>query len=346
MELLFLYLALALAVSFLCSISEAVILSVSSSFINMQISEGKRSAKLLKVLKENIDRPLSAILSVNTVAHTVGAAGVGAQAVAVFGEVYFGLISAILTILILIFSEIIPKTIGAIHWRKLAGPVARTIRIMIIISYPLVILSDFITKLIAKDKKAPSMSREEIAALANLGKEEGILDESESKVISNLIRLKSIKISSIMTPRTVMIAANQDMKLEDYVKDTKYLKNSRIPVYNKTIDDITGYVLNGDVLEEISKGESKEVLKDIKRPVMIVSEKIVIPDLFEKLLLKKEHLAIVTTEFGGTEGLVTMEDIIETILGLEIVDEKDIESDMRKLAKKRWEIKMKGQEDK
>ncbi|MGD9487321.1 MAG: CNNM domain-containing protein [Calditrichaceae bacterium] len=342
MTLLLFYLALALVVSFVCSIAEAVILSVSAPFIKIKEIEGKASAKYLKDLKNKIDRPLSAILTINTVAHTIGAAGVGAQAVAVFGEIYFGVISATLTILILFFSEIIPKTIGAIFWRKLALPSAFVIIGMIYISYPLVILSEFITKLISKNKKPQKVSREEVVALAHIGTKDGALKESESKVIDNLIRLRKINVREIMTPRTVVLSAPEEMFLDDFIKQKEYLQYSRIPVYSGSIDNVTGYILKSDVLEELANDKHSLKLKDLKRFIIVFYENFSISKLLEELLVKKEHIALIINEYGGMQGLVTMEDIIETLLGLEIMDEKDIEVNMQELAKKKWEIRKKN----
>ncbi len=339
MTLLLLYLILALVVSFLCSIVEAVILSVSAPFIKIKEMEGKASAKYLKELKNNIDRPLSAILTINTIAHTVGAAGVGAQAVAVFGEVYFGLISAVLTVLILFFSEIIPKTIGAVFWRTLALPTAIIIKGMIYISYPLVIISEYVTKIIAKYKTPHRISREEVVALVHLGTKEGVIRESESKIINNLFKLKAIQIRTIMTPRPVVVSAPEELTLDEYIKTRKYLHHSRIPVYSENIDDVTGYILNSDVLEKLAENKTRQKLKELKRPILIFYENSSIFQLFEELLLKREHIALIINEYGGMQGLATMEDIIETILGLEIVDEKDTEVDMQELAKKKWEIR-------
>ena len=342
MTLLLFYLTLALVVSFLCSIVEAVILSVSAPFIKMKEMEGKASAKYLKSLKNKIDRPLAAILTINTVAHTVGAAGVGAQAVAIFGEVYFGVISAILTILILFFSEIIPKTIGAVFWRQLALPSAIVIKGMIYISYPLVVISQYITKIISKNKKPQTISREEVVALAHLSTKEGVLKESESKIINNLIKLQTINVRAIMTPRTVVVSAPEEISLDEFIKQSKYLQYSRIPVYSGNIDNVTGYILNSDLLEKLAEDKTKPKLKDLKRPVLIFYENLSILKLFEELLLKKEHIALIINEYGGMQGLATMEDIIETILGLEIMDEKDIEVDMQEFAKKKWKIRKKN----
>lgn len=339
MALLIIYLVLAIAISFLCSILEAVILSVSASFIKMKEMEGKQAAKYLKKLKNNIDEPLSAILSINTVAHTVGAAGVGAQAVAVFGDVYFGIISAVLTLAILIFSEIIPKTIGAIYWRNLALMSARIIIGLIIIAYPLVVLARFITKIISKKGGALPISRDELIALAHIGTKRGVLEESESKIITNLIKLRTINVQRIMTPRTVVVASPEDTLLIDFINDKKNLQHSRIPVYKGSIDNVTGYVLNADVLEKMADNNTNLKLADIKRPILISYQNFTIPLLFEELLIKREHIAVIISEYGGMEGIVTLEDIIETILGLEIVDEKDTEMDMQQLARKIWEIR-------
>lgn len=339
MTLLIIYLILAIAISFLCSILEAVILSVSASFIRMKKMEGKSAAKYLSRLKNNIDEPLAAILSINTVAHTVGAAGVGAQAVAVFGEIYFGIISAVLTLAILIFSEIIPKTIGALYWRNLALLSSRIIIAMIYIAYPLVLLSRFITKLISRKKNALTMTRDELIALAHLGSKNGILEETESKIITNLIRLRTIKVNRIMTPRTVVVAAPEDMLLVDFIKEKKNLQHSRIPVYQGSIDHVTGYILNSDVLEKLAEETTNSRLTELKRSVQMFYENFTIPRLFEEFLIQNEQIAVIINEYGGMEGVVTLEDIIETILGLEIVDEKDNEMDKQELARKIWQIR-------
>lgn len=336
MGLLVVYLFLAIAISFLCSIMEAVILSVSMSFLQTRANEGSRQALKLKKMKNNIDRPLAAILSINTIAHTVGAAGVGAQAVVVFGEAYFGLISAILTLLILIFSEIIPKTIGARYWRQLALPSAAILEGMIYVSYPLVLISKWITKIFSSDKQQATVSREEIAAMASLGKQEGVFEESEQKVISNLVRLRTIKIRRVMTPRTVLLAAPESLTLTEFFKNKEYLRYSRIPIYKENIDKITGYVLKYDVLEKLADDRFDMQLRDIRREMLITYENFSIPRVFEQLLESKEHIALIVDEYGGVEGIATLEDIFETLLGLEITDETDSQIDMQKLAREKW----------
>lgn len=341
MTLLIIYLLIAIGISFICSIAEAVLLTVSMPFLKTKERAGKKTATQLIKLKADIDRPLSAILSLNTIAHTIGAAGVGAQAVDIFGDAYFGLISGILTLLILVLSEILPKTIGAIYWRELALPLTKLISFMIFITYPLVILSEFLTKLISKNKIIHTVSREEISALTHIGTEEGVFDEQEGKIIHNLMLLKTIKIKNVMTPRTVVKAAQEDMTLREFFSNKEFLVYSRIPIYAHQKDHVTGYVLKYDVLEKLALNETDLKLKDIKRSIIVCYENFSLPKLFELLLAKKEHIALIVDEYGGMEGIATMEDIIETLLGLEITDEKDDQIDLQALAKEKWRIRAK-----
>lgn len=336
MFLLFFYLSLALIVSFLCSIMESVLLSTPMSFLKVKEKEGHKSSKTFIKLKEHIDRPLSAILSLNTIAHTIGAAGVGAEATKIFGEVYFGVISAVLTFLILIFSEIIPKTIGATYWRNLALTSGLIMNIMVILSYPLVIMSGYVTKLFSKESKDASVSREEISAMADIGTEEGVFKETENKIIQNLIRLKSVKVTEIMTPRVVVAAANENMTLEEFLTNKEFLYYSRIPIYTDNIENISGYVFRQSVFEKLAEKKENLKLKDISRDIVIVHEFQTLLKLWEILLNKKEHIAIVVDEYGGMDGIVTMEDVIESLLGIEILDERDKIADMQQYAKERW----------
>lgn len=336
MATLFAYLFLALFISFLCSIMEAVLLSTPQSFLIVKHQNGNVWAKTFMDLKSNIDKPLSAILSLNTVAHTVGAAGVGAQAVKVFGEASFGIVSAVLTILILVLTEIIPKTIGAQYWRKLTRIATAVIKAMIFITYPLVLISAVITKAISKNKQEQTTSREEIAALASIGTDEGVFSEKEHKIIQNLLKLKNVKVSEIMTPRVVVAVASEELLLEQFLKNKDYLKFSRIPVFSENEENITGYVFRQTVFEKLAEDRYELKLKDIKRDIVVVPNAIVLFNLWEKLLEKKEHIALIVDEYGGLDGIVTMEDIIETLLGLEIVDEKDTITDMQKHARDRW----------
>lgn len=336
MILLLSYLFLALFISFLCSIMESVLLTTPQSFLIVKQEQGKTWAKSYNDLKDNIDKPLSAILSLNTVAHTIGAAGVGAQAVKIWGEASFGIVSAILTILILVVTEIIPKTIGARFWRQLSKFSYFTIKGMIILTYPLVLMSSIIVKLVSKNKNEQSISREEIAAMANIGADEGVFTKKEHKIIQNLLRLKNVKVEVIMTPRVVLAIANEELLLKDFFKDKDYLKFSRIPIYSENDENITGYVMRQRVFEKLAEDQYQLKLKDIKRDIVIVPRTMVLFNLWEKLLEKKEHIALIVDEYGGLDGVVTMEDIIETLLGLEITDEKDTIVDMQKYAKERW----------
>jgi len=336
MILLIFYLFLALFVSFLCSVMESVLLSTSVSFLNIKKESGHKSATIFIRLKNDIEKPLSAILSLNTVAHTIGAAGVGAQAIKIFGDIYFGIISAILTLLILVFSEIIPKTIGARYWRRLALVSGIIINTMVIITFPLVIMTNYITKLFFGKIKNLPMSREEISAMANIGTEEGILEEKENKIIQNLFRLKSVKVSEIMTPRVVVTVADENMLLEEFLIKKEFLYYSRIPIYSKNIENITGYVFRQTVFEKLAEKKTNLKLRDICREIVVVHEFQTLMSLWDTFLLKKEHVGLIVDEYGGMAGIVTMEDIIETLLGFEIVDERDRITDMQQYARERW----------
>ena len=337
MILLSFYLFLALFVSFLCSILESVLLSTPVSFLNVKEKNGHKSAAIFIKLKNNIDRPLSAILSLNTFAHTIGAAGVGIQATRIFGELYFGIITVILTLLILVFSEIIPKTIGAMYWRRLALVSGVIINTMIYITFPLVVLTGYLTKVFSRNKNELSVSRDEISAMANIGTEEGIFDEKENKIIQNLIKLKNVKVSEIMTPRVVVTVAYENMSLEEFLIKKEFLHYSRIPIYSKNNDYITGYVFRQTVFEKLAEEKSDLKLLDICRKIVVVPEFQTLLNLWEVLLKKKEHIALIIDEYGGMAGIVTMEDIIETILGIEIVDESDRIVDMQQYARERWD---------
>lgn len=339
MFLLFVYLFIALFTSALCSIMEAVLLSTPVSFLRAKANKGDKSAKLFIELKRDIDRPLSAILSLNTVAHTVGAAGVGSQATIVFGDAYFGIVSAVLTLLILVFTEIIPKTIGANYSRELMGFTARIVKGMIIITYPLVFLSALLTKLLARKQKKLSTSREEISALASIGTAEGIFGEKENRIIQNLIRLKSIKISEIMTPRTVAVVADEEMMLKDFMDNEEFMHFSRIPVFNNTRDNITGFVFRSDVFEQLARDKFELKLKDLRNEVVNFSEDTTLFIAWEELIKGRQQISIVTNEYGGMDGIATLEDIIETLLGFEIVDEKDKVEDMQQYAMEKWKKK-------
>ena len=339
MLILILYLLLALVVSFVCSIMESVLLSTPQSYLLVKKEEGLAWADKFLGLKTDIDKPLSAILSLNTVAHTIGAAGVGAQAVKVFGEASFGIVSAVLTILILVITEIIPKTIGAKYSRNLAKISTTVMRGMIFITYPLVVMSAVITKLITRNSQKETASREEIAALANIGASEGVFSNNEHLIIRNLLKLQSIKASSIMTPRVVVAGADENLSLKDFADNKEFHRYSRIPIYSGNDENITGYVLRSAVVEKLVNDEDESTLKDFKREIVVASNNIMVFTLWEKLLEKKEHIALIVDEYGGLDGIVTMEDILETMLGYEIMDERDAVADLQEFARDQWQTR-------
>lgn len=341
MGLILLYFLGALSLSFLCSVLEAVLLSTPMSYISMRENQGSKTATLMKQYKNNVDRPVGAILSLNTIAHTIGSAGVGAESIKIFGEQYFGLISAILTLLILVLSEIIPKTIGASYWRSLALPSTRIIRVLILITYPLVLLSELITKVFTPRGNQASMSREEVSAMVDVGTTEGIFRESESKLIKSCIALSGVKARQIMTPSIVVESACQDLTVKDFQAKQSW-SFSRIPVYAGDKDYITGCVLKDAVLKLLSEDQFHVKLSDLKRPILTFREEESVFQIWEKMLEKREHISVIIDEYGGLRGLVTMEDIIETMTGVEIVDEDDVAVDMQALAKEKSRLMMRG----
>lgn len=341
MGLIILYLSGALALSFLCSILEAVLLSTPMSFISMKENQGNTTATLMKQYKNNVDRPVGAILSLNTIAHTIGSAGVGAESMKLFGEEYFGIISAILTMLILVLSEIIPKTIGASYWRSLAMPSTRIIKVLIFITYPLVLLSELITKAFTPKTNRTSMSREEVSAMVDVGTTEGIFRESESKIIKSCIRLAGVKAKEVMTPFIVVESADMKLTIKEFYEQQEW-HFSRIPVYDKSKEYITGYVLKDMVLKSLSDDKFQTKLSDLARPILSFKEDESIYQIWEKMLEKREHISIITDEYGCLRGVVSMEDVIETMTGVEIVDEEDLAVDMQALAKEKSRMMLQG----
>ena len=329
MGLIILYFLGALSLSFLCSVLEAVLLSTPMSFISMKETSGNKTATLMKQYKNNVDRPVGAILSLNTIAHTIGSAGVGAESMKLFGEEYFGLISAILTLLILVLSEIIPKTIGASYWRSLAMPSTKIIRVLIFITYPLVLLSELITKVFTPKNHQASVSREEVSAMVDVGTTEGIFRESESKIIKSCIRLASVKAREVMTPSIVVETANVNLTIKEFYEQQTW-NFSRIPVYDKSKDYIIGYVL-----KELSDDKFETRLSDLMRPILSFNEDDSVYQIWEKMLEKREHISNILDEYGCLRGVVSMEDVIETMTGVEIVDEDDVAVDMQAFAKEK-----------
>ena len=336
MILLILYVLLALGVSFACSVMEATLLSVTPGYIGALERKDHPAAGQLRELKEEIERPLAAILTLNTIAHTVGAAGAGAQAAVVFGSAWVGLFSAVLTFLILVLSEIIPKTLGASYWRRIAPPVARMLPALVWLVWPLVILSLWLDRHLSRGEKAASVSREEIAAMAEEGRRVGVVRESESQILERLFLFSDLRAHDIMTPRTVVFALPERATLEEVLEEHDALPFSRIPLYREEPDELEGYVLKDELLRRAASGEGDTRLAELRRGFLVVPESLALPDLFERLVDEGELISLVLSEHGAVEGIVTMEDVIETILGREIVDEADSAEDMRELARRRW----------
>ena len=330
-----------MGISFLCSVLESVLMSTSLSYINLREEEGYAPAQLMQRYKDDPGRPLAAILSLNTIANTIGAAGVGAQA-AQFGGMWVGIVSAITTILILVFSEIIPKVIGTTYWRELMGFTARTIHALIFILYPLVLLVELITRAFPDNEDDPSVSREEVLAMVNVGEEEGVVDEDENKIFTNLMRLDSIHAYDVMTPRVVAKTAPENMTLRAYYDNDEYDHFSRIPLYKPEAPEyITGYVLRNDALEDLAEDHFRKTLGSIKRSLPAFDQDLTLGTIFDSMLKQKSQIAQVIDEYGMFVGILTLEDIIETIFGLEIIDENDTVIDMQQYARERWEQRQK-----
>ncbi len=341
MGLLILYACISIFFSFLCSILEAVLLSVTPTFVTIKKKEGKSYALNLEALKKDIDKPLIAILTLNTIAHTVGAIMVGVQAEKVFGNGNNSIfiVSALMTLLILVLSEIIPKTIGATYWKTLTNFTSTALNILIFpLKYTgLLWLLQLTTKLIGgQNAHVSTVSRDSFLAMTDIAHEEGVFQESESKVIKNLLNFKKILAKHIMTPRRMMVSEDENKSIKAFFDDNQDLRVSRIPVYSESPDNITGLVLKDDIYKEIALDHDHKTLSDIKRDIIIVERNSPIPILFEKLLENKSHMALVVDDYGTVVGLVTMEDVIETLLGLEIMDESDHVADLQQQAREHW----------
>ncbi|MBK6547399.1 MAG: DUF21 domain-containing protein [Arcobacter sp.] len=336
MTLLVTYLLLTLILSFMCSLLEATLLSSTSSYIESLDKKGysPKTVDLAKDVKQNIDKSISSILTLNTFANTMGAAGVGAQAAIIFGSNWQAVIAFILTLMVLFISEIFPKTVGAIYWRKFIVPAVYIISFMVKITYPFIFLATFITNTLQKGRKnEANFSKDEIITIVNMSEKEGVLQAKESILIKNLFKLKNIKAKDIMTPRTVVFAFDSKTTLKEALLNDNLYVYSRIPVYNESIDDIAGVVFKQTILEKRVKKKKKTLLKDIMVPVHKVPENISVSTLFDMFIRMKMHLFIVQDEYGQTSGVVTLEDALETMLGIEIVDEMDQVADLQEFAK-------------
>ncbi len=361
MGLMFIYAFFAILLSFLCSVLEAVLLSISPTFLNLKKMEGKEYAFTLEKLKKDVDKPLITILTVNTIAHTVGAILVGIQAKVAYGEMYgssqhtlfgmsftedmmVGIVSTIMTVMILVTSEIIPKTIGANYWKQLAKFTAIVLTGMVFIMKwtGLLWLLKLFTKMIGnKGEHGSVFSREEFSAMTEIAHEEGVFQESESKVIRNMLRFEQIKAKDVMTPRTVMKIASEDDTIKSFFEANRPLRYSRIPLYKDRMDNITGFILKDELMEAIINEKGAKKLASLKREIMVTIPSKPLPELFERLVANREHITLLVDEYGSVSGLVTMEDVIETLLGFEIMDESDNVEDLQMLARKNWEARAK-----
>lgn len=328
---------LALGLSFLCSVAEAVLLSITPSYIESLREKNPRRADILRKLRiDRIDQSLAAILTLNTIAHTVGAIVAGAQAVVVFGNAWIGLFSAVMTALILFLSEIVPKTIGAVYWKAFVGMTVHFVNVLITFLYPLVWVSNGLTKLISRGKKDHVFSRDEFLAMAGIGEQSGHLEEHESRIIRNIFRFGAMTITSVMTPRTVMTALQQDLTVEQVLPRVSRTSFSRLPIYGLDLDDITGFVLKDDVLICMSTSRCQGALSSLRRDILRVPETLSLSGQLEVFLEKRQQIALVVDEYGGTRGLVSLEDVVETLFGMEIMDEMDKVADMQALARQQW----------
>lgn len=332
--LLIVFVTMALGISFMCSVAEAVLLSITPTYIQIRQDNNPRWGELLHQLRiEKVDRSLAAILTMNTIAHTVGAIEAGVQSAIIFGSNWVGLFSAVMTLAILFFSEIIPKTLGTVHWTSLVGVTARYIRTLVFLLYPLVVASEVLTRMITKGRPIQHFSRDELIAMAGVGEETGDIEKHESLILQNLFRLQSLKVTDIMTPRTVMFTLPHKMPMTEAQSAVETSAFSRIPIVDGSIDKIEGFVLKDEILAAGQNAEER-TLSDLRRELMAVPDSLLLPALLKLLLDERHHIVLLVDEYGGTKGLVTLEDVLETLLGTEIVDELDDVTDMQDLARK------------
>lgn len=353
---LFLFFTLSIVVSFFCSMWEAVLLSSNPSFIYRMQREKPQIGHLLTKMKTDIDRPLSAILTLNTFAHTVGALGVGVQAGKLFGTQQFSilsisitfesLIAGAMTLAILILSEIIPKTIGAVFWQQLTPFTVSSLRVLLVVLAPFVWMSKGITRMVKTEKGQSVFSRADFAAMADVGLQSGALDREEKSIIQNLLRLENLKVRDIMTPRSVIVTVDENMRMDEIYKEVKPMVFSRIPVYQENPDNISGVILKDNLLENLAQDKHSVKASEIRRNILFVNDNFTVAKLMDTLILNREHMAMVEDAFGSIVGLVTMEDLFETLLGLEIVDESDKVEDLQKLALEKWKKRMDQQRKK
>ncbi|MBB6520728.1 hemolysin family protein [Pseudoteredinibacter isoporae] len=344
MLLLITYMVLAIVISFLCSVMEAVLLSITPSYIGVLRKENEILAKRVQTLKDNIDQPLSAILTLNTVAHTAGAAGVGAQAAVVFSDAAVGIASAIMTLLVLVLSEIIPKTLGATYWRALTPSVSISLVFLVKVFKPFVWLADRLTRLLGKKEDEAHYIRQEIEVMAELGSKAGALNQDESDTIRSLLNFRTASLKDVMTPQTVLFKVHKDMTVDEYLSEHGSVPFSRVLVYDEDGDDVIGFVHKNDLMLAYHRvGHDYRVGKLVKS-LYTVPETLSAPSLFQNLLQRREHIALVVDEYGAVQGIVTLEDLLESLIGVEIVDEHDRVSDMQAEAQQLWRERLESQD--
>jgi CBS domain containing-hemolysin-like protein len=336
--LLVIYLLVALVFSFLCSVFEAVLLSIRRPYIETQKENKPRNAAIWDKLSNDINRPLSAILILNTVAHTVGAAGVGAQAMKIFGDAPLttGIISGVLTVLILLLSEIIPKTLGAVYWKQLAPATGVLLTNLTRLMSPLIWITEKITSGISHGQKKGAYSRAEFIAMADIGEKEGAIEENEGRIMKNLFELRDTMVRHAATPRTVVFALPESCTIAEFMENHADKPFSRIPIYRDNLDDLDGFVLRIELLQALAQGHGEDQLSKYRRPIHAVPRTQTLSTLFNDMIAQRIHIAATLDEFGAFSGIITLEDVIETLLGTEIVDEVDHHDDMQQMARELW----------
>jgi CBS domain containing-hemolysin-like protein len=344
--LLITFFLVAIVISFLCSLWEAVLLSITPSYAQIKLQEKASIGIHLQSFKDDIDRPLAAILTLNTIAHTIGAIGVGDQAAKIWADanplITGAVVPVLMTLGILILSELIPKTLGANSWEELAPFTVKSLLLIIAALAPLIWFSQFITKALKKDKSKSVFSRMDFLAMAKIGADSGVFEEHESHIIGNLLRFNTIQAKDVMTPRTVVVSGSETTPIKAFFDAHSPPRFSRIPIYEPDKpDNVTGYILKDDLLARLVESEGEAPLSSLKRDIVVIKQSFPIPDLFSRFLEKREHIALVVDDFGGMAGIVTMEDVIETLLGMEIIDESDKAQDMQLLARQNWERRAK-----
>ena len=331
------YVGMALVISFLCSIWEAAMLSTPVSHIELLVQEGKQAGVIMQGLRQNVEQPISAILTLNTIAHTVGAFGAGAEATVIFGSEFEGLIAVVLTLLILVFSEIIPKTLGAVYAKPLTPFTAYSLRALLWVLRPAVFAFEFVTRSMRPSEEAPTVTRSELQVMARISAEEGGIQERENRVVANLLQLAEVQVETIMTPRTVVLMFQEEQTIADVMRTYTFLPFSRIPVYGESADDIKGYVLRHEIYRRAAADEHGVKMCEISRQLDVVPETNSVAQVLDEFIAKQDHIFLVIDEYGGTAGLITLEDTVETLLGIEILDESDRVADLQELARRRYQ---------